>query len=264
MKEELTFEDLISDLKENGVETSIKGGFKFTEMVHEESQKLMKVGSSSSHIEIPAKVANLFTDFIIKSVELEDDVVKLDSVITTDIKPLLLNELRRLTLGNTFVSDEGIEYTIREVTEEDFRNTVKPTVVKFNKFGIRLSTPTLDKEKVIHNQLIADLQPFRNKKQFKDSDYGDIADLYQNYEIMKYITQIDVDGAAYDFENSPKNKKFKLISSLPQKVIGEINDFIELVKENERKACTIINNETKEEEQIDMNSLFYARNARKK
>jgi len=111
----------------------------------------MKVGSSSSHIEIPAKVANLFTDFIIKSVELEDDVVKLDSVITTDIKPLLLNELRRLTLGNTFVSDEGIEYTIREVTEEDFRNTVKPTVVKFNKFGIRLSTPTLDKEKVIHN-----------------------------------------------------------------------------------------------------------------
>jgi len=81
---------------------------------------------------------------------------------------------------------------------------------------------------------------------------------------MKYITQIDVDGAAYDFENSPKNKKFKLISSLPQKVIGEINDFIELVKENERKACTIINNETKEEEQIDMNSLFYARNARKK
>lgn len=264
MKEELTFEDLISDLKENGVETSIKGGFKFTEMVHEESQKLMKVGSSSSHIEIPAKVANLFTDFIIKSVELEDDVVELDSIVTTDIKPLLLNELRRLTLGNAFVTDEGIEYTIREVTEEDFRNTVKPTVIKFNKFGIRLSTPTLEKEKMIHNQLIADLQPFRNKKQLKDSDYGEIADLYQNYEIMKYITQIDVDGSAYDFENSPKNKKFKLISSLPQKVIGEINDFIELVKENEKKACTIINNETKEEEQIDMNSLFYARNARKK
>lgn len=108
------------------------------------------------------------------------------------------------------------------------------------------------------------MQPFRNKKQLKDSDYGEIADLYQNYEIMKYITQIDVDGSAYDFENSPKNKKFKLISSLPQRVIGEINDFIELVKENERKACTIINNETKEEEQIDMNGLFYARNARKK
>ena len=80
MKEELTFEDLISDLKENGVETSIKGGFKFTEMVHEESQKLMKVGSSSSHIEIPAKVANLFTDFIIKSVELEDDVVDINNL----------------------------------------------------------------------------------------------------------------------------------------------------------------------------------------
>lgn len=264
MKEELTFEDLISDLKENGVETSIKGGFKFTEMVHEESQKLMKVGSSSSHIEIPAKVANLFTDFIIKSVEFEDDVATTVTFITTDIKPLILNELRRLTLGNVYVSDDGVEYTLREITDKDFENVVEPTIVKFNKFGIRLSVPNLEKERSIHNQLLADLQQYRNKKQFKDSDYGEIADLYQNYEIMKYITEIDVNGAVYDFENSPKNKKFKLISSLPQKVIGEINDFIELVRENEKKACTIINNETKEEEQIDMNSLFYARNARKK
>lgn len=226
----------------------------------------MKIGSTSAHIEVPAKVSNLFTDFIKKSVEFENDRVDVTSVVTTDIKPLLLNELRRLTLGDVYVSDdnEDVTYTLREVTEEDFNNIVKPTVVKFNKFGIRLSTPTLDKEKAIHNQLIADLQPFRNKKQLKDSDYGEIADLYQNYEIMKYITEIDVDGLTYDFEGSPKNKKFKLISSLPQKVIGEINDFIELVKENEKKACTIINNETKEEEQVDMNTLFFVRNARKK
>jgi hypothetical protein len=98
----------------------------------------------------------------------------------------------------------------------------------------------------------------------KDSDYGEIADLYQNYEIMKYITEIDCAGATYDFEASPKNKKIKLIASLPQKVIADINEYIELVKENEKKACTIINNETKEEEQIDMNTLFFVRNSRKK
>ena len=84
------------------------------------------------------------------------------------------------------------------LTEEDFNNIVKPTVVKFNKFGIRLSAPTLEKERTLHNRLISDLQPFRNKKQMKDSDYGEIADLYQNYEIMKYITEIDVDGLTYD------------------------------------------------------------------
>lgn len=44
---------------------------------------------------------------------------------------------------------------------------------------------------------------------------------------MKYITEIDVNGSTYDFEGSPKNKKFKLISSLPQRVIADINDFIE-------------------------------------
>lgn len=263
MKDELTFEDLISNLQENGVETSIKGGFKFTEMMHEESQKLMKVGSSSVHIEVPAKVSNLFTDFIKKSICYADDVADITSTVTTDIKPLLLNELRRLTLGNLYVTDEGVEYELKEVTDADFKNGIAPTVISFNKFAIRLSCPTLDKERSINNQLIADLQPFRNKKQLKDSDYGDIADIYQNYEIMKYITEIDCGGATYDFENSPKNKKFKLISSLPQKVIGEINDFIEKVKELEKKACTIVNCETKEEEEIDMNVLFFVKNSRK-
>lgn len=263
MKDELTFEELISDLQENGVQTSIKGGFKFTEMMHEESQKLMKVGSSSSHIEVPAKVSNLFSDFIKKCVSYTDDMVDITSTVTTDIKPLILNELRRLTLGNLYVDDNGVEYELREVTDEDFKQTVDPTIITFNKFGIRISCPTIDKEKSINNQLVADLQQFRNKKQLKDSDYGDIADIYQNYEIMKYITEIDCSGAIYDFENSPKNKKFKLISSLPQKVIGEINDFIEKVKELEKKACTIINKETKEEEQIDMNLLFFVKNSRK-
>lgn len=264
MKNELTFEDLISDLQENGVQTSVKGGFKFTEMLHEESQKLMKVGSTSAHIEIPAKISNLFTDFIKKCVEYEDDVTDITSTVTVDIKPLLLNELRRITLGDVYVSEEEAEYTITEVTDADFKKVVKPTVVKFNKFGIRISAPTLDKEKTINNQLIADLGTYRNKKQLKDSDYGEIADLYQTYEIMKYITEIDCNGSTYDFESSPKNKKFKLISSLPQKVVAEINDYIEKVKENERKACTVINKETKEEEQIDLNTLFFVRNSRKK
>ena len=265
MKEELTFEDLISDLKENGVQTSVKGGYKFTEMLHEESQKLMKIGSSSSHLEVPAKVSNLYTDFIKNCIELTDDVVDITTVVTTDIKPLLLNELRRITLGSIFVDDEEDgEFEFLEFTDEDFETTVDPTVVTFGKFGIKLSAPTLAKEKQINNSLLNDLQPYRNKKQLKDNDYGEIADLYQNYEIMKYITEIDCGGDVYDFESSPKNKKFKLISSLPQRVIAEINDFVELVKDKEAKACTIINKETREERQIDINNLFFVRNARKK
>lgn len=264
MKDELTFEDLLNDLHENGVQTSVKGGFKFTEMLHEESQKLMKIGSTSAHIEIPAKISNLYTDFIKKSVEFENDVADVTEHVTIDIKPLLLNELRRITLGDLYIDDDGVEYTLNEVSDVDFKKTVEPIIINFNKFGIRLSVPTLEKERILHNQLISDLQQYRNKKQLKDSDYGEIADLYQNYEIMKYITEIDCAGAIYDFESSPKNKKFKLISSLPQKVIADINDFIEEVKENEKKATTVINNDTKEEQQIDLNSLFFVRNARKK
>ena len=98
--DELTFEELISDLKENGLETSTKGGFKFTEMLHEESQKLMKIGTSSANIEIPAKISNLFTDFIQKCVQYTDDVADVVENTTIDVKPLLLNELRRISLGD--------------------------------------------------------------------------------------------------------------------------------------------------------------------
>lgn len=157
MKEELTFEDLISDLQENGVQTSVKGGFKFTEMLHEESQKLMKIGTSSSHLEIPAKVANLFTDFIKKCVTYDDNLLDVVGTVTIDIKPLLLNELRRITLGSVYIDDEEVEYELREVTDEDFTHVVKPKLVEFNKFGIRLSVPTLEKERTIHNQLLNDL-----------------------------------------------------------------------------------------------------------
>lgn len=261
--DELTFEELISDLKENGLETSTKGGFKFTEMLHEESQKLMKIGTSSANIEIPAKISNLFTDFIQKCVQYTDDVADVVENATIDVKPLLLNELRRITLGDVYVSDEGEEYKLREVTEKDFKKQITPKVIKFNKFGINLYVPTMAKEKTINNQLITDLQQYRNKKQLSDSDYGEIADLYQNYEIMKYITDITCGDKVYDFENSPKNKKFKLISSLPQKAISDINDFITEVKEKEKLATTIIKKSTKEEEVIDMNSLFFVRNSRK-
>ena len=114
MKEELTFEDLISDLKENGVQSSVKGGYKFTEMLHEESQKLMKIGTSSSHLEIPAKVSNLFTDFIKKCVVYEDNMLDVVEHITVDTKPLLLNELRRITLGSVYVDDEEVAMPVKE------------------------------------------------------------------------------------------------------------------------------------------------------
>jgi hypothetical protein len=101
-------------------------------------------------------------------------------------------------------------------------------IVSFKNFIIRVSVPTLSKDTSINNQLLVELGGF--KKNLTENDYGKIADLYQIYELMKYITEIEVDGQIFDFERCPVNKKNKIINTFPQKVIGEINDYIDKVK----------------------------------
>lgn len=256
---------MLEELKENGIQTSLKGGYKFTEMVHEESQKLIKLSISSSQFELPAKSSNLYSEYIKKSVQFEDTADEnIMSHVTIDIKPQMLNELRRLTLGDLYVdSDTDKEYKLKEMTDDDFISKISPTIVEFNKFGIRLSVPTLEKEMSINNQLIVDLQPYRNKK-IQDSDYGAVADLYQSYEIMKYISQIEVGDAVYDFDSTPKNKKFKLISMLPQRVVSAIDDYSQLVKEHADKGLVAVDVETGEEIEVSINSLFTSVEAKKR
>ena len=100
------------------------------------------------------------------------------------------------------------------------------------------------------------------KKNLSDEDYGKVADLYNVYELLKYITEIELNGDIFDFEKCPVNKKMKIINSLPQRVINEINEYIDSVKEHEDKALEAINEETGETTMMDMTTLFFTKHAR--
>ena len=80
--------------------------------------------------------------------------------------------------------------------------------------------------------------------------------------MLKYITEIELDGNVFDFEKCPVNKKIKIVNSLPQRVISEINDYIEEVKKHEEIALQALNEETGESTTIDMTTLFFTKNAR--
>ena len=141
-------------------------------------------------------------------------------------------------------------------------NVVEPEIIEFNNFIIRLSAPTLAKDTSVNSQLLVELGNFKGK--LTDSDYGKVADMYQVYELMKYITEIELNGNVFDFDRCPVNKKNKIINSLPQKIIGKINDFIEKVKANEENAMTIVDPVTNKSSKVDMSTLFFVRNAREK
>jgi hypothetical protein len=81
---------------------------------------------------------------------------------------------------------------------------------------------------------------------------------------MKYITEIELNGNIFNFERCPVNKKNKIINSFPQKVVGQINDFIEKVKVNEEKALTMIYEKDGSTKLADMSTLFFVRTARDK
>lgn len=118
------------------------------------------------------------------------------------------------------------------------------------------------KDQSLNSQLLVELGGF--KKNLSDDDYGKVADLYHVYEIMKYITEIELNGNVFNFEKCPVNKKMKIINSLPQRVISEITDYMDRVKDLEQKALTAINDNDNSTIEVDLSSLFFTKTARQK
>ena len=256
MANELNFESLLHQLGEN-VSTIIKGGYKFSELTMNEQRRILNMGFNP--IEIPARISNLYTDFIKGAVELEDDIVDVSTVITIDVKPFVVSQLRQITLGNKYV-ENGVTYIMREILDSDLVSKIKPTIIEFNNFILRLCVPDLDKEQNVNNQLLLELKQY--KKKLNDEDYAKVADLYHLYEIIKFITEIEFQGNTFDFESCPVNKKIKIINSLPQKAIAQINDYIDTVKESEIIASQATNEQTGESIEVDMTSMFFTKTAK--
>lgn len=260
MANELNFESLLSQLEQNS-RTIEKGKYKFTELTMNDQRKILNIGFNP--IEIPVRISNIFNEFIKTSVEEVSDITKVLDTMTIDVKPFVIVQLRNLTLGDKYIdSSTNTSYTLYDVQEEDLESTIEPAVIQFNNFILRLAVPTLTKDQNINNQLLLELGNF--KKKLTDEDYGKVADLYQIYELMKFITEIELDGNVFDFEKSPVNKKMKILNSLPQRVISEITDYVESVKALEQKALTAVDELTNETIEVEMSTLFFAKNAREK
>lgn len=249
----------MQELSENN-DTVIKGSYTFHELTMKEQRKILNMGFNP--IEIPARIENIFNEYIKVGVISNDSIADILDEVTIDLKPFMIVMLRNLTLGNLYVdSNDNKTYTLYDVTDEDLSNPIEPEIIKFNNFIIRLEVPTLAKDSSVNGQLLVELGNF--KKNLTESDYGKVADLYQVYELMKYITEIELNGQVFNFERCPVNKKNKIINSLPQKVVGKINDYIEKVKIKEEKALTMVDSEGNTKVG-DISTLFFVRNARNK
>lgn len=91
-----SFENILAELKNSATET-VKGNYIIREITLKQQRKILNGGFEA--VEMPAKLANIYNDYIRESVVRNDSMVDISQVVTVDIKPYLLIELRKIHSG---------------------------------------------------------------------------------------------------------------------------------------------------------------------
>lgn len=256
----LGFDHLINELKNNSNQLSL-GGYIIKELTHKQQRKIL--GGNFDAVEIPAKLAMIYAEYLTDSVYKNDDMVDLSRVITLETKPYFINLLRKITFGSTYY-EKGEAYELYDVTDEDLVPKAKPYTVVANKFKINLAVPTINEDSRYNNLLINALAPFKRKKSINDVNVGGVTDLYQIYEILKYIVSFEFNGQVYRFGQYSIQDRIKFLNNLSSITIEEIKDYIKAsVKKAEEHALTAVSPTTGERIIADMNAIFFSATIRK-
>lgn len=239
-----SFENILAELKNSATET-VKGNYVIREITLKQQRKILNGGFEA--IEMPAKLANIYNDYIRESVVRNDSMVDISQVVTVDVKPYLLIELRKNTFGDIYYGDgdeddevENKEYKLYEVTAKDLESAIKPVKVKFGNVTIKLDVPTIEKESKYNALLISTGLSSFKKKKIDESTLAQVADVYQLYEMMKYISTIVFDGVEYDFDKVAMAQKMRFLDMISPTIVNNINKFIKKVKKSEERAFKAI------------------------
>lgn len=256
----LTFDTLINELKSNSSQL-VKGGFTFKELSHKQQRRIL--GGGFDAVEIPAKLANIYNDFLSESVYMNDDLVDMARVITLETKPYFINLLRVASFGKTYYV-KGEAYDLYDVKAKDLKIKSKPHTVVANKFKINLEVPTLIEDTRYNNLLATALTPHKKKRSINDVNIGTVNDLYQIYEILKYIVSFEFGGQVYKFSQYSIQDRIKFLNNLSSVTIEEIKTYIkDTAKKAEDIALTAKSQTTDEKITVDINTLFFSSTTRK-
>lgn len=255
----LTFENLLDELKNNSVQIT-RGSYTFKELTHKQQRKILN--GNFDPVEIPAKLSNIYTEYISDSVYLNDDMSDIIKITTVDRKPFFINMLRVVTFGNIYYQD-GIGYELYDVQASDLVSDSKPHTITANKFKINLRIPTLIEEEKYNNLLVNALSPYKNKSSIDNINMGAVADVYQNYELLKYITGFEFNGQSYRFAQYSIQDRLKFLNNLSQTTVEEIKEYIDTnVKKAEDLALTAIDPATGDKIIGEINMLFFSSTTR--
>ena len=259
-EEGITFDSILNELTEDSA-SNVVGGFEFKELTMKQQRKILSGGFDT--VEISAKFADIYNTFICENVVSTESPVHTSKLVTLATKPFILNKLRTLSLGDVYVDDEtGKEYKMREVTDDDMRTVIPDETIEFGNIKITLSVPDLERDSRYNELLCIKLKPYKGKKNISESDTFPVMDLYQLYEIMKYISVVSFKGVEYDFNEVAMPSKEKMLNALNARVVNKITEYIRKVEDLKDEALKATCEETGETIVPNIYTMFFAKTAK--
>ena len=256
-EEEFSFEDILNEMQSNSNEIEC-GPFRVKELTMHHQRKNITAGLEP--VEAPLRSNRLFNEYIIENVECIEDFGSAADLITVCERPYLINLLRKVTLGDEYKED-GKTYKIYEVKDTDFNIEEKSMSFECGSMTINLEYPTLSKDNKINNHLSDALNPYKGRR-LNEDDYGHVGDIYTLYEILKYISSIEMGGSVIEFDTLSIANRKKFVDKLPLRFVEIIGNFMKQVKEHETKCFTAVNeSDSSDTIEIDLTSLFVGKNS---
>lgn len=258
----ISFDNILNELDKGGLFVKTIGGVEIKALTMKQQRRIM--GGGYDNVEISAKFSDIYNDFIRENVTLKDEIVNPGQIITLETRPFILNALRAASLGNVYYDDEtDKEYILTEPTEEDMKPHIADRDITCGNIKITLSVPNIDRDTKYNGHLCTALAPYKKKRNFNDSDAFPVMDLYQLYEIFKYISVISFNGHEYDFDKVAMNDKTRLVNALHTSVVNQITDYIKEVEDVKDRALKAVNKETGETVVPNFYTMFFAKTAHK-
>lgn len=136
---------------------------------------------------------------------------------------------------------EGKEYTLNDVltANEQIKSTVEPTTITTDKFTFHVSVPSLRYDNTVNSALLKKY----NENEFKRSTLKSlIGDLFV-YEIVKFVSQIDIVDSKSTITLRIDNIKdcVNLIESIDSNQFTEVVKYINKVRDIEKQYTQIPN-----------------------
>jgi hypothetical protein len=115
-----------------------------------------------------------------------------------------------------------------------------------------------------NNLLVNALSPHKKKQSISDAVIGTINDLYQTYEILKYIVSFEFNGQVYRFGQYSIQDRIKFLNNLSSITIEEIKNYIkDTTKKAENIALSATSQTSDEKIVVDINTIFFSSTTRK-